>query len=814
MTASCIADSSCNYHAVDSYCIADGSCGHYADSGCERVVADGYCKMDSTCNYVPTDGYCNYDASCGHYVPILGDILVTADGGGAVGEPFTINANCPNADHLYVTITCSETGYSNGFQVSGDSYSGTFTPSAAGTYNIKLEARNTATAEEAGTEYKQTSINKAVVPDVVDYSQMITEAIQAGNYSSLQEYVTARDAKIDSDPVKYANEQTTANLLTSLGYTGVRAYLNSKGYTDEQIGYDGNVYLIVNGVKYTLNISGIALTKDFNYASPANIDNALANAQIPQGTGSSWVLKVDGNNNTNDVIVLQKLLVVSGLLDMPIDPNTGMHVPFGTYGELTRQAVLDFQASHELDQDGIVGPLTWNALQLPWDDATNEPDRSSSIYQDILNNNNIYPGEGTVNLNIDSWTDNDVYAAKTSLFLLGYKNITPDASKEDNFKKDLVDFMKGYGKKEEFLLSNQDKTKLLDWLSKAANGTIQPLSTYDTAVINAKKNLGKLGYNNLFLFDEYSDFWSTEYNNDLSDFIGKYELNDAYAAVNSDKITLYRWIQQAANGQAPDAAKTIQDLFDLSSESMVNQPLQISIVDNIIHIKAYIRFTGSANEIYPGTSMTYAQLAEEGIKSAWEKSCFNGSDYDFKHWIIGKTEVEIISQIPGQSYITNPDQKYMEMYMDSSDETWYEDLLGDIENLTGLDLIDHNGHFHGGQDNWSVNSEKKIEMYRLDGRNDSPASLDWFKRVAAHEFGHALGLGDAYPDANGGLTLVDNAEISSGSSGSIMWSNGQVFANDLEMVLEAFKTNQWQYMMDYNGHTKSSVIRLPQSFRQ
>lgn len=56
----------------------------------------------------------------------------------------------------------------------------------------------------------------------------------------------------------------------------------------------------------------------------------------------------------NDVKAIQSILAWQGYANLAID---------GKFGTATRAAVMDFQADHSLDDDGVVGANTWNALQ-------------------------------------------------------------------------------------------------------------------------------------------------------------------------------------------------------------------------------------------------------------------------------------------------------------------------------------------------------------------------------------------------------------------------------------------------------------------
>lgn len=94
----------------------------------------------------------------------------------------------------------------------------------------------------------------------------------------------------------------------------------------------------------------------------------------------------NGSSGT-DVLRLQRILVMNKLLDY-----TGID---GNFGAQTEAAVKAFQQSNGLTVDGIVGPLTWQAL--PADPDTPELSNGSSgsevsAMQQVLKNAGLYTG--------------------------------------------------------------------------------------------------------------------------------------------------------------------------------------------------------------------------------------------------------------------------------------------------------------------------------------------------------------------------------------------------------------------------------------
>ena len=72
----------------------------------------------------------------------------------------------------------------------------------------------------------------------------------------------------------------------------------------------------------------------------------------PAGPASARPMLQKGSTG-NAVREMQELLVRRGAA---IDPD-------GDFGSRTQRAVIEFQRSKTLGADGIVGPLTWNALE-------------------------------------------------------------------------------------------------------------------------------------------------------------------------------------------------------------------------------------------------------------------------------------------------------------------------------------------------------------------------------------------------------------------------------------------------------------------
>ena len=168
---------------------------------------------------------------------------------------------------------------------------------------------------------------------------------------------------------------------------------------------------------------------------------------------------------------------------------------------------------------------------------------------------------------------------------------------------------------------------------------------------------------------------------------------------------------------------------------MMYAPIKVVRTENNVNITAYINYTGDkANDKVTGSTFTFAEIASHGIMVNWSGSNFN---------VYGQN-INIETKVYSNNYspnnilnpvMTNSRQEFMEVKIKEPNAV--EKALGIRSNAMIMDLTK------------GINSEKALLNWHI-GNIGSITLFDYnetsssFADTAAHEFGHKLGLGDAY----------------------------------------------------------------------
>lgn len=166
---------------------------------------------------------------------------------------------------------------------------------------------------------------------------------------------------------------------------------------------------------------------------------------------------------------------------------------------------------------------------------------------------------------------------------------------------------------------------------------------------------------------------------------------------------------------------------------------------------------------------TFADAFEDGIRTCWGGSYHFDSD---GQEIIVRTEINIV-RYGDADFPTG--QRYFKVGLSNWGKTSF--VLSPLWRWLWGYLT---GHRECATLNWSLQQPGRIFMIKY-------GSLYRFRQTCAHEFGHILGLGDAYP------AFYRFYYEAPGTRGYMMNNNHAVSNEELSMVLKAHRSGKMQY---------------------
>lgn len=267
---------------------------------------------------------------------------------------------------------------------------------------------------------------------------------------------------------------------------------------------------------------------------------------------------------------------------------------------------------------------------------------------------------------------------------------------------------------------------------------------------------------------------------------------------------------------------------------MKDSPVTLIREGDQVYITIYAQFTGDANKQYDNVSEAYQNALLKGSEGTFNKALYK-SDYTYgeliaqgvrEHWSVtvnpnnyddfgGYSSINVNVNVYGKTASVNgvittgtpsKNQRYIIVKVNSTTPS-SEALLASYfyEEISNTSK--------GGV--WSINNTSTVTMYdhytkfKTDANgNKQPYREEYtvtrYKDTAAHEFGHVLGLGDAYDVSWHSAANATTGEV---PQNDMMRSNGTVTPNDIEMLLYAWQLNTWQEYVDSNRYVKSPAIR-------
>lgn len=229
---------------------------------------------------------------------------------------------------------------------------------------------------------------------------------------------------------------------------------------------------------------------------------------------------------------------------------------------------------------------------------------------------------------------------------------------------------------------------------------------------------------------------------------------------------------------------TIESLYpEFKNEDFNNptNPVYYSISQNEITVQLRTYFTGIYDELLNGR--TRKEIVKEGICENWNNE-FTGTVYDFYPGL--PVKIEFVFTERESEFNSSTDKAFVIDITDSLDRSSASRASYSSDGDTGC---------------LTMRNHRYVESS--------------YKKVAAHEFGHILGLHDAYNETDRDLDFYSITQDEFISNKEIMRSsiNGEVVINDIEMALYSAINDDWENFTPSTNRSISMAIRSRQLYR-